>query len=49
MQLACARRADHYANAGASEPVRITMPKGGYVPEFALASARGRLIGAAAL
>jgi tetratricopeptide (TPR) repeat protein len=26
--------ADYYANEGADEPVRITMPKGGYVPEF---------------
>ena len=28
--------ADYYANEGASEPVRISMPKGGYVPEFEL-------------
>ncbi|MCB1019006.1 MAG: hypothetical protein KDC27_03710 [Acidobacteria bacterium] len=32
--------ADYYANAGARERVRITVPKGGYVPEFALSTAR---------
>jgi TolB-like protein len=26
--------ADYYANEGADEPIRIELPKGGYVPEF---------------
>ncbi len=35
-----AKLADYYENEGADEPLRITMPKGGYVPEFQLGAAR---------